>query len=141
MSTPSYKIKKELKAGTLVSPKDMTVVSSVEMEGQASVSPTAQPTTHASSPSTFFASTQPVSFVTSVQFEAMNDKWAEQFARFEALLSRGNVFSTPKSSAPVSAHSVLSDQPFLNPSAQSTGPVVYLAEQEVKTKQSVTKPK
>ena len=83
---------------------------------------------------------QPVSYVTSAQFEQMNDKWAEHFARFEALLSRGNVFSTPKSSAPGSSHPVLSDQPFLNPSARTTGPVGPLAEQDIRVRPE-SKPK
>ena len=72
----------------------------------------------------------------------MNDKWAEHFARFEALLSRGNVFSTPKSSAPGSSHPVLSDQPFLNPSARATGPVGPLAEPDLPVRcESKTKKK
>ena len=51
-----------------------------------------------------------MSFVTSVQFEAINDKWTEQFARFKALLSRGNVFTTPKTvNPPVASHPVLSE--------------------------------
>ena len=112
LSTPSYKIRKEKRAGSLVSPKDVTVISAVELEEQASVQPIAHPP--AQGPST----SQPVSYVTSAQFEEINDKWVEHFARFEALLSRGNVFSTPKSSAPGSSHPVLSDQPFLYPSAR-----------------------
>ena len=71
----------------------------------------------------------------------MNDEWTEQFARFEALLSRGNVFSTPKTAVPPVSHPVLSDKPFLISFAQPTGPVVYLAEQEVHVKTSETKTK
>ena len=71
---------------------------------------TVQSTAHPSAqvPST---SSQPVSYVTSAQFEEMNDKWAEHFAIFEALLSRGNVFTTPKFSVPVSSHPVLPGLP------------------------------
>ena len=36
LSTPAYKIRKDRRSGALVSPKDVTVVSSVEMEGHAS---------------------------------------------------------------------------------------------------------
>ena len=36
LPTPSYKICKEKRAGTLVSPKDMTVISSLDLEEQAS---------------------------------------------------------------------------------------------------------
>ena len=138
LSTPSYKIRKDKRTGTLVSPKDVTVISSVDLEEQASSHSTAHPPAQAPAPST---SSQKVSYVTSAQFEEMNDKWAEHFARFEALLSRGNIFSTPKSSAPVSSHPVLSDQPFLNPSARPTGPVVNPAEQESKVKLCEIKPK
>ena len=138
-TTPSYKIRKEKISGSLVSPKDMTIISAVDMEGQASPQSTAQVSVHAPAPSTSSATT--VSFVTSAQFEAMNDKWAEQFARFEALLSRGNVFSTPKTSASVSSHPVLSDNPFINLSARPTGPVVNSAEQDVKLTKTESKPK
>ena len=69
-------------------------------------------------------SSQPQSFVTAQQFEAMNDKWAEQFARFEALLSRGNIFTTPRTAvSTIPSHSLVSTQPFINPSARHTGPV------------------
>ena len=51
---------------------------------------------------------------------------------FEAVLSRGNVFSTPKASASISSHPMLSDKPFINLSARPTSPVVYPAEQDIK---------
>ena len=140
LSTPSYKICKERRAGSLVSPKDVTIISAVDMEGQASPQSTVQVSAHAPAPSTS-ASAPPVSFVTSAQFEAMNDKWAEQFVCFKALLSRGNVFTTPKTSASVSSHPVLSDKPFINPSARPTGPVVYPAEQDIKLTKSDAKSK
>ena len=133
LATPSYKIRKEKRAGSLVSPKDVTVIGSVDAEDQPSFQPTAQTSAQGQS-------SQPVSYVTSAQFEEMNDKWAEHFARFEALLSRGNVFSTPKSSVPGSSHPVLSDQPFLHPSAQATGPVGPPAELDQSVR-AETKPK
>ena len=69
----------------------------------------------------------------------MNDKWAEQFARFEALLSRGNVFSTPKAAVnPPSSKVVLSDSPFIAPAARLTGPVETPAVQEVGSKSGET---
>ena len=138
LSTPAYKIRKDRKSGALVSPKDVTVISSVEMEGHASP-PSAQVSAHAPAPST--SSDSSVSFVTSAQLEAMSDKWTEHFARFEALLSRGNVFSMPKSSATVSAHPVLSDKPFIDPSARPTGPVVNPAEQDLKVTKTDAKKK
>ena len=77
LSTLSYKICKEKRASSLVSPKDVTIISTVDMEGQASPQSTAQVSAHAAAPAT--SSAPPVSFVTSAQFEAMNDKWAQQF--------------------------------------------------------------
>ena len=93
LATPSYRIRKDKKAGLLVSPKDVTVISSVDTEPtfQSPSGPSAQssaqltssiPVTMASS-----SSAQASGFVTSDQFMAMSDKWAEQFARMEALLS------------------------------------------------------
>ena len=105
LSTPIYKIRRDKKAGLLVSPKEVTVLQPVEsmdseptfqspsgQQAQSSVNPPATP------PS---SSQQPASFVTSDQLAAIADKWSEQFARMEALLSRGNVFSTPVSSVKV----------------------------------------
>ena len=43
LSTPSYKIRKEKRAGSLVSPKDVTIIGSVDLEEQASVQPIAHP--------------------------------------------------------------------------------------------------
>ena len=138
LSTLAYKIRKDRKSGALVSLKDVTVINSVEMEGHASP-PSAQVSAHAPAPST--SSDSSVSFVTSAQLEAMSDRWTEHFARFEALLSRGNVFSMPKSSATVSAHPVLSDKPFIDPSARPTGPVVNPAEQDLKVTKTDAKKK
>ena len=109
--TPSYKIRKERKASTLVSPKDVTVISTIDLEGQASPQSTVQPSVHAPAPS----ASQSVSFVTSAQVEAMNDKRTEQFAQFEALLPRENVFSMPKTAVPAVSHPVLPDKLFSIP--------------------------
>ena len=127
LATPSYKIRKDCKAGLLVSPKEVTVLGSLDEEElslDTSAQVLAQPSVSASA-----ASSQLQSFVTSQQFEAMNDKWAEQFARFEALLSRGNVFTTPKTAvSTLPSHSMVSAQPFINPSARHTGLVVLPAD-------------
>ena len=75
------------------------------------------------------------SFVTSEQLKNIADQWSEPFARFEALLSRGNLFSTPKTSVkPMPPHIVVSDSPFIAPSARLTGPVDVLAEVELQQK-------
>ena len=127
LATPSYKIRKERKAELLVSPKEVTVLGSLDVEEQSldtSVQLSTQPSVSASA-----ASSQPQSFVTSQQFEAMNDKWADQFARFEALLSRGNIFTTLKTAvSTLPSHSMVSTQPFVNPSARHTGSVVLPAD-------------
>ena len=63
-------------------------------------------------------------FVTSDQFMAMSDKSVKEFALMEALLTRGNIFSTPVSSVkPVVFHRIVSDTPFLAPSTRPTSPV------------------
>ena len=128
LATPTYKIRKDKKAGVLVSPKDVTVISSVDSEptfqspsgAMAQVPaqpPSVLPTTSSSS------SIQPA-YVTAEQFSAMSDKWAEQFARMEALLSRGNVFSTPVSAVkPIDTQSLISTTPFVPPATRPTGPV------------------
>ena len=56
-------------------------------------------------------------------------------------LSQGNVLSTPKTSASVSSHPMLSDKPFINPSARPTGPVVNPAEQDIKLTKTEAKSK
>ena len=80
LSTPSYCIRKEKKSGSLVSQKNVTIIASVETRDSSDEASSVQLVTHALSPHS-----QPVSFVTSEQFAAMNAKWTEQFARFEAL--------------------------------------------------------
>ena len=134
VSTPSYRIRKDRKAGILVSPKEVEVIAPIDSSNNAE--PTFSVPPHGpSQPSTS-------SFVTAEQFSLVNDKWAEQFARFEALLSRGNVFSTPKATVnPPSSNVVLSDSPFIAPAARLTCPVETPAVQEVGSKSEETKPK
>ena len=74
----------------------------------------------------------------------MSDKWAEQFARMEALLSRGNIFSTPVSAfKPVDTQPLISDTPFLAPATRPTGPakVPVAADAPVKVSSEEHKPK
>ena len=62
-------------------------------------------------------------FVSKKDFDKLSDQLDEKFSRFEALLSRGNIFATPKVPVQVSNPPV-SDQPFIDPaSARTTGPV------------------
>ena len=134
LATPTYKIRKDKKSGVLVSPDQVTVIASVEDK-----EPVFQPSPSASQPAAHAqpeASSSSTSFVTSDQLQQMSDQWAEQFARFEALLSRGNVFSTPKSTVQhVPSHAAISDTPFIPPSARLTGPVEFPAEGEVDKQQ------
>ena len=110
LSTPSYRIRKERKAGLLVSPKEVTVISPVEdlssadaptenssAQPSAQSAPDLQPSAQLSTqaPAASSASTSEESYVTSGQLVALSDKMSEQFARFEALLSRGNIFTSP----------------------------------------------
>ena len=130
LSTPTYKLRKEKKTGVLVSLENVTVIASIEdKEPTFHSSPsTSQPSAHVQSE----ASDSSASFVTSDQLKQISVQWSEQFARFEALLSRGNVFSTPKSTVkPVPTHTVVSDTPFIPPPARLTGPVDAPAEGEV----------
>ena len=134
ISTPSYRIRKERKAGVLVSPKEVEVIAPIDS------SFTAEPTFSAPPPGPSQSSTS--NFVTAEQFSLMNDKWAEQFARFEALLSRGNVFSTSKTAVnPVSTKVIVSDSPFIAPADRPTGPVETPAVQEAVAKSGDAKPK
>ena len=64
-------------------------------------------------------------FVSKHDFDPLTNQLEEKFARFEALLTRTNIFSTPK--VPVSTATTttpVSTQPFFNPSdPRVTGPV------------------
>ena len=90
LATPAYRIRKDKKASLLVSPKDRTVLATVDDE------PTFQSPVGLSVQTSAEASVSSLSnFVTSDQFMAMSDKWAEPFARMEAHLTRGNFFFLP----------------------------------------------
>ena len=95
LATPTYKIHKDKKSGVLISPDQVTVIASVEDKEPTfhSSPPVSHPSAHAQSE----ASSSTASFVTPDQLQQISDQWTEQFARFEALLFRGNVFSMPKS--------------------------------------------
>ena len=116
LATPTYHIRKDKKSGILVSP-EVTVIASVE-ETNKNLEPSFQSPPHnaASAPSDASSS-----FVTSDQLKQITDQWAEQFAHFEALLSSGNVFTPKTSVKPMPPHTVVSDSPFIAPSAWLTG--------------------
>ena len=126
LATPQYQIRKDKKAGILISPSKVTVVGPVEEQDELEMSPD---TAHAQG--RIAAGAFPVSdqtstgdFVSRQDFELLNNQLEEKFARFEALLTRTNIFSTPK--MPVSTgQAPISDTPFINPSPdpRATGPV------------------
>ena len=130
LATPTYRIRKDKKAGILVSPKDVKVISTVDTEptfqspsGAMAQVPAQPPSEIPPIASSSSVAPQP-SYVTADQFTALSDKWAEQFARMEALLSRGNVFSTPVSTVkPMDTQSVISTTPFIPPATRPTSPV------------------
>ena len=103
--TPTYKLRKEKKTGVLVSPEHVKVIASVEDKEPAFHSP---PPVSVPSSAHAHPETSTSSFVISDQLKEISDQWAEQFARFEALFSRGNVFSTPKAVVnPMPLHTVV----------------------------------
>ena len=91
----------------------------------ASAQPSAQPEDSPPSTMPSSSSTAPtMNYVTSDQLLAISDKWSEQFARMEAHLSRGNIFSTPVSAVkPIDSQALISKTPFVPPATRPTGPV------------------
>ena len=124
LATPSYKIRKERKAGVLVSPKEVTVLGSLDTEEQAfdtSAQVSAQPSVSASP-----ASSQPQSFVTAKQFEAMNNS----SLLVSRLCCQGETSLQHQGLQFLRSllNSLVSAQPFINPSARHTDPVVLPAD-------------
>ena len=120
LSTPQYKIRKDKKSGLLVSPSKVTVVGVVpqeELGGDELEEEDVPVQASGSGDQEVFSITHhsPEEFVSKQDFDNLNNKLEEKFARFEALLTRTNIFSTPK--APVTNTAVTtSEQPFFNPS-------------------------
>ena len=144
LATPAYRIRKEKKAGLLVSPKDVMVISSSDNEPtfQLQSGPSAQPSTPIQPTMASSSSAPNANFVTSEQFIAMSDKWAEQFARTEALLSHGNIFSNPVSTVkPVDSQRLISETPFMPPATRPTGLVKVPVAVEASVKPKTVEPK
>ena len=94
LATPQYQIRKDKKAGILVSPSKVTVVGPVDEHDDLGFSSDAA---HAQeqgiagpSPLTFDHHSSG-DFVSRQDFEVLNNRLEENFARFEALLSRTNL--------------------------------------------------
>ena len=137
LATPQYQIRKDKNAGLLVSPRDVTVLSPVNSTQQQGASSAHVQQTisedsnahvqHLPGGSDNVSSSE---FVSKKDFDKLSDQLDERFSRFEALLSRGNIFATPKMPVQVKKPQV-SDQPFIDPSsARATGPVRSPALQE-----------
>ena len=128
LSTPQYKIRKDKKSGLLVSPSKVTVVGVVnqeDLDGEEEELDDVPVLASGSGEQQVISISHhtPEDFVSKRDFDTLSNQLEEKFARFEALLTRTNIFSTPK--APVSAGSITtSEQPFFNPNEPgATGPV------------------
>ena len=134
LATPQYQIRKDKKAGLLVSPKDVTVLSPVNSTQQQDAANAHAQTIDAGQQhdaGTVHAQHLPggsdnVSssvYVSKKDFNNLSQQLDEHFPRFEALLSRGNIFATPKVLVNV-INPPVSQQPFIdqNASARATGP-------------------
>ena len=129
LSTPQYKIRKDKKSGLLVSPSKITVVGVANQEDlggeqdEEELDGVPVLASGSGEPQFSISHHTPEDFVSKRDFDTLSNQLEEKFARFEALLTRTNIFSTPK--APVSAVSITtSEQPFFNPSEPgATGPV------------------
>ena len=125
LSTPQYQIRKDKKAGLLVSPSKVTVVGVVDPDQVSDDAQHEAPDPSGSGPQETFQISHHSAeeFVSRKDLDVLSNQLEEKFARFEALLSRGNIFSTPK--IPVSTVSApTSNQPFFDPSdPRATGPV------------------
>ena len=117
LSTPQYQIRKDKKSGLLVSPSKVTVVGPVDSSDEFAMP---KDDAHAqvmagSGPSPVPFAQQSTDFVSQQDFEVLNNQLEEKFERFEALLTRTNIFSTSK--LPVNVENPpVSDTPFINPS-------------------------
>ena len=101
LSTPQYKIRKDKKSGLLVSPSKVTVVGVVNQEELAEDDDDLDdvPVLASGDQEVFAVSHHtPEDFVSKRDFDTLSNQLEEKFARFEALLTRTNIFSTPKAS-------------------------------------------
>ena len=111
LSTPKYKIRKDKKPGLLVSPSKVTIVGVVNQEDLGGDEEEDVPVlASGSSEQQVFSISHhtPEEFVSKRDFDSLSNQLEEKFARFEALLTRTNIFSTPK--APVSAGSITTSE-------------------------------
>ena len=128
LSTPQYKIRTDKKSGLLVSPSKVTVVGVVPQEGMGGEEVEEEDVPVQASGSgeqQVFSVTHhsPEESVSKQDFDTLSNNLEEKFARFEALLTRTNIFSTPKVSV-TNTSVTTSEQPFFNPSEPgATGPV------------------
>ena len=124
LSTPQYQIRKDKKSGLLVSPSKVTVVGVVDQEVLGEEEELPVQASGSGEQEVFSVSHHNAEeFVSKQDFDTLSNQLEEKFARFEALLTRTNIFSTPKAPVTTSSFST-SDQPFFNPAESgATGPV------------------
>ena len=107
LSTPQYKIRKDKKSGLLVSPSKVTVVGVANQEdlgGEEEEELDDVPVLSSGSGEQQVISISyhtPEDFVSKQDFDTLSNQLEEKFARFEALLTRTNIFSTPKPQFPL----------------------------------------
>ena len=94
----NIKYVKKKKAGLLVSPSKVTVVGVVDPDQDADDVQHDSPDPSGSGPQETFQISHHSAeeFVSRKDLDVLSNQLEEKFARFEALLSRGNIFSTPK---------------------------------------------
>ena len=143
LATPQYQICTDKKAGLLVSPKDVTVLSPVNSTQQqdaanahAQLIDAGQQHELGTAHAQHLPGGSDVSssvYVSKKDFNNLSQQLDQRFARFEALLSCGNIFATPKVLVNV-INPPVSQQPFIDPnaSARATSPVWFPAEQASK---------
>ena len=99
LATPQYQIRKDKKAGLLVSPREVTVLSPVNSSQQPAISAHAQQTiskddsAHAQDLPGGSDNVSSSDFFSKKDFDKLSDQLDEKFSHFEALLSRGNIFA------------------------------------------------
>ena len=125
LSTPQYQIRKDKKAGLLISPSKVTVVGVVDQDSSELPEDAPDPSSGSGPQEEVVQISHHTAdeFVSRKDLDVLSNQLEDLFARFEALLSRSNIFSMPK--VPVTTSSApVSDQPFFVPSdPRATSPV------------------
>ena len=108
LAIPTYNIQNDKKSGVLMNPKFVTDVGKWK--------PLSAKVCGLRRPCPWLG---PSNYVSTKDLQDLVDKWAEHFACFEKLLTRGNIFSPLKVAVPGSPAKKppVSDKPFLEPTS------------------------